>query len=70
MAVPGPRGAACLVAFVLVVHLELVVFLLDVALIEHHDDTHHPGRHRASGKDDKADDNKEKVVPRAQCLMT
>lgn len=70
MATCGARSTACLNAFFLVVHLELLVFLLDVALIEHHDNTHHPGRHGASSEDDKADDNKEKVVPGAECLMT
>lgn len=70
MVTPGPRGAARLTGLFLVVHIQLFVFLLDVTLIEHHDDAHHPGRHGAGGKDDKADDNKEKVVPGAQSLVT
>ncbi|TNN81498.1 hypothetical protein EYF80_008270 [Liparis tanakae] len=38
-------------------------------LIEHHNDAHHPGRHGAGCEDDKADDDKEQVVPGAQSLL-
>lgn len=70
MVTPGPRGTSHLAALVLLVRIQLLVFLFDVALVEHHDDPHQPGGHGASGKDDKADDNKEKVVPGAQSLVT
>lgn len=70
MVTPGPRGTARPTGFFLVVHIQLFVFLFDVALIEHHDDAHQPGRHGASSKDDEADDDKEKVVPGAQSLVT
>lgn len=70
MVTPVPRGLTRLTGLFLVVHVELFVFLLDVALIEHHNDAHHPGRHGAGGKDDEADDYKEEVVPGAQSLVT
>lgn len=70
MATPGPRGTACLTSFFLPVYVKVFVLLFDVALVEHHDDTHQPGRHGAGSKNDKADDNKEKVVPGAQSLVT
>ena len=71
MVTPGPWGVARLTGFfLLLVHLEPFIFFLDVALVEHHDDAHHPGRHGARGKDDEADGDKEKVVPGAQSLVT
>lgn len=65
MVTPGPH----LAGLPLIVRIQLLIFLLDVALVEHHDDAHHPGRHGAGGKDDKADDDEEKVVPGAQSLV-
>lgn len=70
MVTPGPRRASRLGAFFsLLVHVRVLVLLLDVALIENHDDAHHPGRHCASGEDDEADDDEEKVVQGAQGVV-
>lgn len=70
MVIPCPGAMTRLSGFFLVVHIQLFVLLLDVALIEHHNDAHHPCRHSAGSKDDKADDDKEQVVPGAQSLVT
>lgn len=69
MVTPGPREMSCLGVLLLIFRIQLLIFLLDVALIEHHDDTHNPGWHGAGSKDDKADDDKEKVVPGTQSLV-
>lgn len=69
MVTPGPGSASRLGAFLLLVRVQALVLLFDVALIEHHDDAHHPGRHRAGGEDDEADDHEEKVVQGAQRLV-
>ena len=70
MVTPGPGSASRLGALsLLLVHVQVLVFLFDVALVEYHDDPHHPGGHCASGEDDKADDDEEKVVQRAQSLV-
>lgn len=70
MVTPGPISASRLGAlFVLLVHVQVLVFLFDVAFVEYHDNAHHPGRHGASGEDDEADDHEEKVVQGAQGLV-
>lgn len=70
MVTPGPGSASRPGAFFfLLIYVQVLVFLFDVALIEYHDDTHHPGRHCASGEDDEADDDEEQVVQGAQGLV-
>lgn len=70
MVTPGPGSASRLGAlFFLLVHVQVLVFLFDVALVEYHDNAHHPGRHGASGEDDEADDHEEKVVQGAQGVV-
>lgn len=70
MVTPGPGRVSRLgPLFVLLVHVQALVFLFDVALVEHHDHAHHPGRHRAGGEDDEADGDEEKVVQGAQGLV-
>lgn len=72
MVTPGPGRASRLGAvllLLLLVPVQVLVFLFDVALVEHHDDAHHPGRHRAGGEDDEADGDEEEVVQGAEGLV-
>ncbi len=54
---------------VLIVAVQLLTRPFAVALVQHHEHAHHPGRHRAGREDDETDGDEEEVVPVAQALV-